>query len=380
MPHTGWVRSVGVEEELLLVDPTSASPIAVAGLVLDHVDREAAAGNGRDAGPVRPFGAELQQQQLETRTRPHIELEALAEDIRAGRDLIIDAASAYGARVVAVGTSPLPVEPELVRKPRYEEMAVRFGLTAGEHLTCGCHVHVSVDSDAEAVGVLDRIRVWLPIVLAISGNSPFWQGTDTNYESYRSQVVRRWPSSGPTDVFGSAASYRDLVSGMVSCGVLLDEGMVYFDARLSRSYPTVEIRIADVCLDARDAVLVAAICRGLVETAALEWAAHEPVPIVPTALLRLATWQASRYGLGGRLLDPFTTQPQPAHDVLKQLFDHIGPALCLTGDETLAEVGLERVLVHGNGAGQQRVALERAGNLAGVMEHLAGVTAGRAVV
>ena len=194
-----------------------------------------------------------------------------------------------------------------MHKPRYEAMAVRFGLTAHEHLTCGCHVHVSVDSEAEAVGVLDRIRIWIPILLAISANSPFWQGSDTGYESYRSQVVRRWPSSGPTDVFGSVANYRDLVSGMISCGVLVDEGMVYFDARLSRSYPTVEIRVADVCLDARDAVLVAALCRGLVETAARAWAAAEPVPAVPTALLRLATWQAGRYGLHGRLLDPVTT-------------------------------------------------------------------------
>jgi carboxylate-amine ligase len=380
VPHTGWVRTVGVEEELLLVDPTSGCPIAVAGLVLDHVDREAVAGNGLDAGQVGPFGAELQQQQLEIRTRPHVELEGLAADIRTGRDLIIDAASAYGARALAVGTSPLPVEPELVRKPRYEEMAVRFGLTAREYLTCGCHVHVSVDSDAEAVGVLDRIRVWLPAVLAISGNSPFWQGADTDYESYRSQAVRRWPSSGPTDVFGSVASYRNLVSSMVSCGVLIDEGMVYFDARVSRSYPTVEIRIADVCLDARDAVLVAALCRGLVETAAREWSAHEPAPVVSTALLRLATWQAGRYGLDGNLLDPFTAQPRPAQDVLRQLLDHIGHALGLTGDETLAEEGVERVIARGNGAGQQRAALQRAGHLVDVMDALAAVTAGRAVV
>jgi carboxylate-amine ligase len=380
MPHTGWVRSVGVEEELLLVDPASGCPIAVAGLVLDHVDRVPVADDGLGSGRVRRFGAELQQQQLETRTRPHVELEALAADIRGGRDLVIEAASAYGARAVAVGASPLPVTPDLVRKPRYEEMALRFGLTAREHLTCGCHVHVSVDSEAEAVGVLDRIRVWLPAVLAISGNSPFWQGADTDYASYRSQAVRRWPSSGPTDVFGSVAAYRDLVSDMISCGVLIDEGMVYFDARVSRSYPTVEIRVADVCLDARDTVLVAAICRGLVETAAGEWAVHQPAPVVSTALLRLATWQAGRYGLDGGLLDPFTAQPRPAHDVVGQLLDHIGPALCLSGDETLAEEGLERVIARGNGAGQQRAALQGTGHLVGMMDALAAVTAGRAVV
>jgi carboxylate-amine ligase len=206
----------------------------------------------------------------------------------------------------------MPVTPRPVAKPRYEQMVERFGLTTTEHLTCACHVHVSVESDAEAVGVLDRIRVWLPTLLAISANSPFWQGQDSGYASFRSQAMARWPSAGPTEVFGSAPAYRKMVSDMVASGVLLDEGMVYFDARASHRYPTVEVRVADVCLDPRDAVLVAALCRGLVETAGQEWAAGLDPPTVPAAMLRLASWQAGREGLDGDLLDPVTHRPRPA--------------------------------------------------------------------
>lgn len=103
-------------------------------------------------------------------------------------------------------------------KGRYQRMAQRYGLTEQEQLTCGCHVHVSVDSDAEAVGVLDRIRIWLPTLTALSANSPFWQGRDTGYASFRSQVWARWPSSGPIEVQGSTERYRALVQALLKSG------------------------------------------------------------------------------------------------------------------------------------------------------------------
>src|SRR3546814_18115899 len=122
--------------------------------------------------------------------------------------------------------------------------------------------------------------------------------------------------------------------------VILDEGMVYFDARLSQHYPTVEIRVADVCLRASDTVLVAALCRGLVETAAREWARSVEATAVPTTLVRFATWQAAREGVSGRLLDPFTLRPQRAWDVIDRLVEHIRPALGEPADVQLVTAGL----------------------------------------
>jgi glutamate---cysteine ligase / carboxylate-amine ligase len=245
-----------------------------------------------------------------------------------------------------------------------------------EQLVCGCHVHVSVESDDEAVAVLDRVRVWLPSLLALSANSPFWQGKDTGYASFRSQVMNRWPTSGPPPCLGSAEAYRTLVTDMVSSGVLLDEGMVYYDARVSFRYPTVEIRAADVCLDTRDAVLVAALCRGLVETAARQWRSGEPSPATPTELLRLASWQAGRHGTRGALLDPATSLPRPAAEVLRDLVDHVRPALRDTGDEALVEDRLAEVLDRGTGADRQREVLKRTGRLVDVLADAANVTSG----
>jgi glutamate---cysteine ligase / carboxylate-amine ligase len=373
------MRSVGIEEELLVVDGETGRPISVAQRVIKQVEETEAADSEKRAekGPGGTVGAELQQQQLETDTPVRTELADLDADVRTWRDVAIVAARKTGARVVASGTSPMPVQPEPVPDERYLRIAEQFGLTTAEQLTCGCHVHVSVASDDEGVAVLDRIRVWLPSLLALSANSPFWQGADSHYASFRSQAMIRWPSAGPTGVFGSAAAYHSLVSAMVASGVLLDEGMVYFDARLSRQYPTVEIRAADVCMDARDAVLVAGLCRGLVETAARDWNDGRAAPNVPTEMLRLATWQAGRFGIDGDLLDPLTGASRPSAEILDALVEYVGPALDADGDLDLVTERLAEVRDRGNGARRQRSVLERTNRIGDVVADVARVTAGQ---
>ena len=369
------MRTLGVEEELLLVDSKRGGPRSVATQVLKQ-----AKGLLTAPRPDQRLGSldrEYQQQMIEANSAPHSDLTELADDIRHCRNRAITAARDAGARVVASGSSPLPVEPRLFREPRYERIAEVFGITATQQLTCACHVHVSVESDEEGVAVLDRIRCWLAVLIALSANSPFWQGVDTRYSSFRSQAMLRWPTAGPTTVFGSAENYHATVTSMLRSGVMLDKGMVYFDARLSHHLPTVEIRVADVCADAADAVLLAALVRGLVETAATAWRAGEAPPPVPSSMLRLASWQAGRYGVGGDLLDPLTLCPRPAAEVVADLVEHVRPALAASGDEALVEFQVGEILRRGNGADRQRAVFARTGQLADVVADLARVTSGQ---
>src|ERR1700722_461288 len=313
------VRSVGVEEELLLVEPGTGQPRAVAEAALRGIRQPDADGDG-DGGPRTPaddeaaesLDFELQLQQLETNSRPSRDLSELGQELRRCRALAGEVAARAGAQVAALATSPVPVVPQLVREGRYLAMARAFGLTAHEQLTCGCHVHVEISSPQEGVAVLDRIRPWLAVLLALSANSPFWQGHDSEYASFRYQAWGRWPTSGPTDPFGSAEAYQQTVGQMVGTGTLLDTGMVSFAPRLSEHYPTLEIRIADVCLYADDAVLIAALCRALVDTEARSWQAGAGGPGQRTEMLRLAAWRASRSGLDDALLDPRSGQPEQA--------------------------------------------------------------------
>lgn len=375
--HTGGMRTVGVEEELLLVDGETGRPLSLAAHTLRHAaGAPAPTASASDDVPGGSIGHELQQQQVETDTVPHTDMTGLGGDVRAWRTQAIDAARRAGARVIASGTSPLPTEAAIVGKPRYLQMVEHFGLTTMEELTGGCHVHVSVESDDEGVGVLDRIRGWLPALLALSANSPFWQGEDTKYASYRSQAMGRWPTAGPTETFGTAEAYHELVANMVGSGAILDEGMVHFDARLSHHYPTVEIRVADVCADAEDTVLIAALSRGLVDTAAAAWRSGEgPLPI-PVSMLRLMHWQAGRFGITADLIDPRTFSPRPAREIVADLIDEIRPALRENDDLALVEEQISRVFARGNGAIRQRAVLEKTGQMSDVVADLATVTAG----
>ncbi|UFN42820.1 carboxylate-amine ligase [Nocardioides okcheonensis] len=355
------MRSMGVEEELLLVDARTGRPRNLAREVVRAAQAREAAAPAPSDGRGGSLGHELHKTQVETDTPPLESLPALDHALRAWRERTRTAALEVGARVLASGTSPLAGDSSVERSDRYDAMAHRYGLMMAEQLVCGCHVHVDVSGPDEGVGVLDRIRAWVPLLLAISANSPWSQSVDTAHESYRWQMQMRWPSAGPLPVLGSPDAYRRYVDAMLATGVPLDEAMVYSDARLSALHPTVEIRTADVCLDVRDAVLVAALSRALVETAAREWAEGVEPLDVPAPILRLAGWKAGRHGLAGELVDPPSGTSRPAADVLATLLDHVGDALHDTGDHDHVSRGLSRLLDDGTGARRQRELLDAAG-------------------
>jgi glutamate---cysteine ligase / carboxylate-amine ligase len=385
----GAVRTVGVEEELLVVDagghpvPLGPDALTVAsgrgeGEDAEEHDRAEREGDAAGDAETAHLMPELKAQQLELGTPVCHTLSEVDTELRFWRDRAQSAAAATGAHVAALATSPVPVTPVPTEGDRYARMLDAFGLTAREMLTCGCHVHVSVSDDEEGVAVLNRIRVWLPVLTALTANSPFWQGEDTGYASYRSQAWQRWPSAGPNEVFTDAAEYHRLIDAVLATGTVLDTGMIYFDARLSANWPTIEIRTADVALRVEDAVTVAGVVRGLVETAARDARAGTPPPDVPAAVLRVAAWRAGRSGLSGALVHPLTGRPAPAADVLGALLEHVRPALADAGDEQRVTDGLGMLLRRGTGADLQRRVHRETGDLTAVVRAAVAATAGRA--
>ncbi len=348
--ETVRVRTVGVEEEFMLVSPDGTLR-AVAPAALAHARRHEAAEPDDSDAPGGHLEKELKQEQIETSTHPCLRLDDLADQLRRGRAAADDSARQAGARVAAVATAPGPTGSAVFREPRALRLDREVGTLVDEQLTCGCHVHVEVADDDEGVRVIDHLRPWTAVLLALSANSPFWDGADTGYSSFRTQVWYRWPTAGPTAPFGDAATYRAVVDDLVASGTILDTGMIYFDARLSARYPTVEVRVADVCLDVEDAVLQAALVRALAQTAATGAA---PVPQPRTELLRLASWRAGRTGLSGDLVHPLTARPAPAAAVVHALLDHVAPALADAGDLERVTARLDHLLDAGTGADVQR--------------------------
>lgn len=153
-------------------------------------------------------------------------------------------------------------------------------------------------------------------------------------------------------------------------GAAFDQGMLYFDVRLAEKYPTIEIRVADVCTEVEDAVLVAALARGLVETAARSSESGDPLPPWRGDQLRVAHWRASRYGVSGQLVHPEELRLAPVRDVFGALARHVGPALEDAGDREMVESAFEHLLSRGNGAARQRAVFESKGDLSAVVTDL----------
>lgn len=354
------MRTFGVEEELLLVDERTGLPTAAAPRILEWQADEGA--------PA--LEAEIQQEMIEVVGPVCTTVSQLAQGIADGRRRADAEAAEVGARAVALATPPVAVHPHPSPSPRYEEMMRRYGVTARRTLTCGFHVHVGVDSAEEGVAALDRIRDWLPTILALSSNSPFWDGADTGYASYRNDVWSRWPSAGANPVFGSEAAYREHERALVDSGVLLDAGMLYFDARLSRHHPTLEVRIADLCLREEDAVTIAALCRGLVETAIMDWRRGVSPIGTDQRVLRLATWRAALSGVRGEHVHPLTGRPCAADSAVAALLDHVRPGLEVSGDLQRVTDGVQAILRRGTGADWQREQVARRGLVGDIVRSL----------
>lgn len=357
-------RTLGVEEELLVVDPTTRRVTSRAREVLQED-----AQRGRGA-----VDQELFRHQVELRTEPTTDVRDALAQVLAARAAAQESAAARGLAVAACASVPHGVEePRVTPDSRYADMLRTYGAAARLGTTCGMHVHVAVESEAEGVGCLDRVAPWLPVLLAVSANSPYAEGRDTGYASWRTMQWSTWPSAGPTEAFGSVDGYRRACERMVASGAARDAGMLYFDARLSERHPTVEVRVLDVTTDVHDAALLAALVRALVETAAQEWAAGAEPLGWRAEELRAARWRAARYGLAEDLLDPVGHATAPAREVLGALVEHVRDRLDAAGDTDLVEAGVERVLAAG-GAARQRAAFERSGSLEGVVDDLVART------
>ena len=352
------VREVGVEEEMFLIDPRTRRLVPVSDGVI-HATRAA----------EDDLAQELFLQQLEIRTRPHTDLAAVRADLVAERRLAAESAESVGAALASVGTPVLPHEDgRTTPKHRYVTMLETFGRIVGQGgLVCGTHVHVHVQED-EAVGIVDEIQPWLPLLAAMSANSPYYRGEDTGYASWRRQLYDGWPSAGPVEPFVDAAGYQNAVRELIASGAAMDEGMIYFDARLSRSFPTIEIRVADACTNVDDTVLIAELARGLVETAARSRAAGEIAKPWRVDLLRAARWRARRNGLTESLLDPVTRAVVPAEKALTGLVDHVRPVLDEYGTMALVEEGVRRLLLDGTGSEHQRAVAARSPDLTAVVD------------
>jgi carboxylate-amine ligase len=231
---------------------------------------------------------------------------------------------------------------------------------------CGVHVHVGIDDPERAITVINGVGPHLSPIVALAGNSPFWEGRDTGYASYRTELWRRWPMAGTPAPFADRAEYEHLVETLFRTGSIDDHARIYWDVRPSAKFPTVEFRVADVGLTVDDAVMVAGLVRALAATAA----AAAPARPVRPELLRAATWRAARYGITGTLIDVEAGQGVPAGELIDGFLGRLRPALVDLGDWDEVSELVGRVLAAGTGADRQRRVLAETGELSAVLDFI----------
>ncbi len=357
--------TIGVEEEFLLADPASGEPVAV---------NETVAGHAADRGVKLQL--ELTSCQVETTTDVVGGSGELRDQLSRLRRVTAEAAAAGGARLLAVGLPPtVPHEFPITDTPRYRQIADRFGMIAHEQGICGAHVHVAVPSREAAIQVSNRLRPWLPLLLALTANSAVYRNTDTGYASWRSVLWARWPSAGPPPQFDSIDEYDAVVQMLLRAGAMLDDGMVYWDVRPSANFPTIEVRVADVPATVSETVVLAVLIRAAVMTALREERQREPMPPLTSHVLRAAYWKSARDGLDGDALDPTEGHEcAPARMLLSRMVEHVRPALEAVGDYDLVSEELGRIAEQGNGAMRQRRAWQRRHDVADVIAEAAAAT------
>src|SRR3954447_105432 len=360
--------TLGAEEELHLID-------------LDRWELSARAPQILSRLPSAFYSAEIQRTTVETNTTVVRTLADLRAELLRLRRNLVEAAAKENLGVAAVGTAPRSTyaDFELTSTGRYSRMHEQYRLLVDEQLICGTQIHVGIEDRDVAVEIAQRIARDLPVLLALSASSPYWNGQDTGYASIRTIIWQRWPSAGATGPLGSAAEYDQLLADLIRSGVIADAKMAYFDVRPSAHVPTLELRVCDACPLVDDAVLIAGLFRALVRTAELEIEAGEPRRLRPLPLHRAALWQAARGGLAGRLLDDSDhPAPAPATEVVQDLIARLRPALEEAGDyEEVAEL-TETALARGNSADRQRAAFVERGDLTDVMRLVVAETEGPA--
>jgi carboxylate-amine ligase len=343
---------MGVEEELLLVSASG-----------DPLPRSKAVAAETEGVDVE---LELTRAQIEINSPVCDTSGELRRELSRMRSKLAQAAGEKGARLLAIAAPPHGQAAQLVTdKPRYQEMAARYGQLAREQAVCGCHVHIGVPDKEAAIRISNHFRPWLPTLLALTANSAVYLDADTGFSSWRSIMWSRWPCSGQPPFFESAEHYDALVAMQLATGSIMDERMVYWDVRPSTHLPTVEVRVSDVPLTVDETVLLATLVRALAMTALDDGGLG---PRLEPEVLRAAYWLAARDGLSNDGLDVFKAHPVPMTELLDMLQRHVAPALQELGETDMVAETVQRLLREGNGAVKQRAAFQAGEDLVSLTE------------
>ncbi|MEL6366639.1 MAG: carboxylate-amine ligase [Pseudomonadota bacterium] len=344
--------TLGIEEEYLLVDKETGA------LVTDPPDGLLTDCQNVAPGQVSP---EFLRSQIEVGTKVCRSLAEAREDLGRLRDTIIRITGEYGLAPIAASSHPFGQwwQQKHTDGVRYNALAAEMQTAARRLVICGMHVHVGVPEDNMRIDLLNQLSYFLPHMLALSTSSPFWDGRNTGLKSYRLTVFDALPRTGLPERFASYAEYCRHVDVLTQAGLIEDASKIWWDMRPSVRFPTLEMRVTDVCTRLDDAVAIAALYACLVRMMYRLRAHNQRWRIYSPMLIRENRWRAVRYGFDAGMVDLAKGSVTDFDELLDELLDLVAEdaeALNCVPEVT----SLRNILTRGSSAHQQVACFEQA--------------------
>jgi glutamate---cysteine ligase / carboxylate-amine ligase len=355
-------HTIGVEEELMIVDGEGYDLVnAIESLIEDAPD-----------GDIKP---ELLESVLEIATEPCRDTVEAGEQLRALRKQVRGTASRRGLDIGSAGTHPFAMweDQRVSADPRYRDLISALRFVARQEIIFGLHVHVAVDDPDKAIHVANGMRVHVPVLLALSANSPFWRADRTHLASTRTPIFRAFPRVGIPPAYDGWDGYVREIDFMVSSGVMADYTYLWYDVRPHPRFGTVEIRVCDAQTRVEHTLGLAALIQAMVKELGEMYDEGIPLGPYPWSMLDENKWLAARHGLRGELVDLPSNEKVGSTVLARRLVDRLrGHAQDLGSADDLAAV--EDLIANGNGADRQVVVYEANHDLGEVMAEIVSAT------
>ncbi|MBS1949524.1 MAG: hypothetical protein OJF59_001419 [Cytophagales bacterium] len=353
--------TLGVEEEYMVVDPTTRELkshdqkiVEIASKVLgDHVK------------------AEMHQAVVEVGTGICQNVEEAHQDISRLRKFVGEVAGTLNLKIGAAGTHPFSHwSTQLITpNPRYDEIVNEMQEAARSNLIFGLHVHVGIADKNMAIHIMNTVRYFLPHVFALSTNSPFWEGRNTGFKSFRTKVFDKFPRTGIPDSYTSWDDFKNYINLLIQTRCIDNAKKIWWDVRVHPFFDTIEFRICDVPLLVNETIAIAAVFQALVAKLYKLRLQNMSFMNYSRALINENKWRASRYGLDGKLIDFGKQEEVDARALIHELLDFV--------DDVVDELGsrhainyVNQILEQGSGADRQLAVYANTKNLQSVVDYI----------
>ena len=355
------VYTLGIEEEFAIVDPQTRE-------LRSHIQEILEGGKVMLKEQIKP---EMHQSVVELGTEICQSIEHARTHVTELRSKLAELAGRGGLKIASVGTHPFSHwhDQLITEGERYQEIVKDMQLLARANLIFGLHVHVGIPDRERAIHVMNQARYFLPHIYALSVNSPFWVGRNTGLKGYRLKVFERFPRTGIPDAFESLSEYEDFCKLLVRTGCIDNPKKIWWDIRLHPFFDTLEVRVCDAQSRVDDTLAIAALIQAVVAKLFKLLDQNITFRVYRRRLLDENRWRASRYGIGGKLIDFGRETEVETKRLLDELLQFVSTEVGELGSEK-EMAHIERIMREGTGADRQLAVYERTNDMRAVVDQI----------